>query len=208
MSEIIQKTDYLDANYNLLLGQFKDEIERPNWRGVMDILSGFAQEIEDVAADMRDKFSLITAVGDQLDILGLIVGIRRTSSDDDVFRRDIQFKIIENRSAGESEFLQNALAFLTYADYVWIKEVFPAFMSGYIQFDTLQTENNVPPDITAKMDSISGGGIKYAETHSSFGAAPFTYAYPYVAYGGIYGWDDGSGDTNIVPDAGTYSAII
>jgi len=74
MSEIIQKTDYLDANYNLLLGQFKDEIERPNWRGVMDILSGFAQEIEDVAADMRDKFSLITAVGDQLDILGLIVG--------------------------------------------------------------------------------------------------------------------------------------
>lgn len=196
MSEIIYKDDYKESQKKLLRGY----AQKPNWEEILDILNEFTQELEDVFKDLRDKFNLNDAVGDQLDILGLIVGLRRFTTNDDLFRAEIKFKALENRSAGELEFLQDALAHLTNGTDVWILENYPAAMSGFVQCDF----NDFPLDITAKMDNLSLGGVHYMYTNSTFRAVPLTYAHPEVPVGGTYAWRIDS-STLITDGAGKYS---
>ena len=196
MTEIVYKDNYKESQKNLL----REYARKPNWETILDILNEFTQELEGVFKDLRDKFKLNVAIGDQLDILGLIVGLRRFTIDDDLFRAEIKFKALENRSAGELEFLQDALAHLTNGTDVWILENYPAAMSGFVQCDF----DDLPLNITAKMDRLSLGGVHYMYTNSAFRATPLTYAHPEVPVGGTYAWIDGS-STLITDGAGEYS---
>jgi len=194
MSEIEYISDHVDQQLALLITQIKDQ---PNWRDMITILTKFSQELEDVYRDIRNKFDLDVAEGDQLDILGRMAGILRTSTNDDAFREDVKFKILQNRSAGELYFIYNVIEFLTNATSIWIKEFYPASMSAWVNATTFSSF------IREKVDKLSLGGVKFMEIKTTGGDVPFTYANPEIAFGGTYAWQTGGG---LVTDgAGQYS---
>lgn len=77
--------------------QFKD---KPNILAFLDALTGPIQDIEDAFYDLLTERGVDTAVGDQLDDLGTIVGQPRDGLSDDDYRPFLRARIATNRSNG------------------------------------------------------------------------------------------------------------
>lgn len=76
-----------------VLVQHPDQVGERQFR---DWLCAFAQqagEYLDVADDTRDGFNLLTAIGEQLDLIGGVVGLPRSGFDDDRYRTLLQIQI-------------------------------------------------------------------------------------------------------------------
>jgi hypothetical protein len=74
-----------------------------NIRKLLNALLGPVQGIEDALQQLLSERAVNTAVGDQLDILGAVVGQQRLGMDDDDYRRIVRARISANRSKGTVE---------------------------------------------------------------------------------------------------------
>lgn len=71
-----------------------------NTEALLSALAGPAQELEDALYQLLTERDIDTAIGTQLDDLGLIVGEARQGRDDDTYRRFVRARISVNRSKG------------------------------------------------------------------------------------------------------------
>lgn len=74
--------------------------DKPNLAAWLEVLCGPIQRIEDALIQLLTERAVDTAIGDQLDDLGTIVGQRRDGLADDDFRRYIRARIAANRACG------------------------------------------------------------------------------------------------------------
>lgn len=100
----------VSQSLSLYADQFKDSENLNNLtRALLMPMDGIKQALE----DLKDDRWIDTAVGEQLDQLGGIVGIRRLGRTDDQYRQAIRFQIFINLSKTEPETLISATRVLT-----------------------------------------------------------------------------------------------
>lgn len=92
-----QITDHGQRALDRLPEQFK---EQPNLASYLAVFTDQVQDIEDAFWQLFVERSIDTAVGAQLDMLGVIVGQEREGRADEDYRRLIRARIKTNRSSG------------------------------------------------------------------------------------------------------------
>ena len=152
MSE--QITDHSDKAIARLAQQFKEDGNLEDLiRGLVDEV----QELEGVFIDIRDDRWLHNATGEQLDLLGDVVGETRQARDDDDYRTAIYLRIAINISEGTPEQLISILTALAGAIRVDLAEYYPAVV-------VLQSAGLVPDGqeffIAVEMQRAAAAGVK------------------------------------------------
>lgn len=145
---IEQITDY-DSNLSLLLTQFKDST---NLRGLLSAANSSANTIEQALFDIRDGFWLDTAIGVQLDVIGDILGIARTSLDDTIYREGIRARL-GLLFSGEPEGILSALTILFGATFAHYYPGYPAIPGSYYIFTDAVISNS-------QLEILSPAGVQ------------------------------------------------
>lgn len=128
MSEIEQITDRVDNALDRLITQFKG---KPNIETLLTAFVDQNQEKEDALFGVLNNRWVDTAVGDQLDGLGAIVGQIRGGRTDAQYRLAIQAKIAINTSKGTANEVITIYSLVTGATIVQIYEYFPGHVEIY-----------------------------------------------------------------------------
>jgi len=109
----VQQTDHAGVAQGLLPGQF---INSTNLRALVEALVGVSnpvtwtiQELEDTLFDLLNNRWLSTAVGEQLDKMGEVLGESRLSAVDAEYRDALYLRVLINVSEGEPERLIEVL---------------------------------------------------------------------------------------------------
>lgn len=202
LKELEFKTDYAPEIIALLYSQFNDPENKENWQKLIRALTKSRNEIEAVMKDLYTQRSLETAIGEQLDRLGQIIGLPRNGRNDADYREALRLQIRINRGSGEPELLIEALLFFTGSDTVWLQEVYPAALIAYI--DGTDIINN----ILTQMNRIRLAGVNFMDIAASYGELPplgFSWIgdTETIERGGTYAWNGTSGF--ITDGAGRYS---
>lgn len=109
----------------------------PRNQTILQAIGVQLQELEEAAADVLVGFFVDTAVGDQLDILGRVVGETRQGRTDNDYRAAVRVRILVNMSDGKVEQLLAIARGLVPEATVALVEVYP--MSIRLEFSTLGT---------------------------------------------------------------------
>ena len=97
MSDLAQQTDHVGDGTDRLLEQFKD---KPR---VLALLTAYLEQVQGVEDTLWQLFLdrwISTAAGEQLEVIGRIVGEKRQGSLDDEYRAFLRARIRANRSVG------------------------------------------------------------------------------------------------------------
>jgi len=118
-----------------------------------------AQDAEDVNWELKTERWLVSAVGQQLDEIGIILGLARlTDETDEDYRERLQFQIFINISNGTPEDAIRVLAFLTQGTNIGYLERQYAFF----QMSTNGLKFPTPPNqLNDALFSISPAGVNY-----------------------------------------------
>lgn len=139
MSEIIQITDYDVDTLNKLLEQYKNS---PNLKSIIESGNTSANDIEEALFEIRDEYYLTTAVGVQLDVLGIIWNVAREGLNDADYRLKITARVAVTNS-GEPESIIAILKILFGATFVTYQPFYPAgyniFTDGSLSITQLET---------------------------------------------------------------------
>jgi hypothetical protein len=116
-------------NWNELIAAFFSNghaVSGETIRKIASLFEGEAQNLEDTIADLIESALLDIASGALLDRIGKSIGVRRFSSSDDEYRKEIRTKILMIRSNGTiNEFLEIAVR-LFGASNARLQNVYPA----------------------------------------------------------------------------------
>lgn len=136
--EINQITDHIAAALRRLALQFRD---KPVMRAVISLFVAQIQDLENVGFEVLTERRLDTAVGEQLDVLGRIVGEpRNDAADDDVYRLRIRARVRANISTGSVADLYSVFALLLPESDVTITPYYPAAF-------TVEISPSIDPDL-------------------------------------------------------------
>lgn len=143
-----------DRTCALLIEQFR--VDRPRINALVRSVAQLCQDVENVLYDLIRYRAINLAVGKQLDRIGEIVGLSRTSTDDDAYRSDLYFQIFLNTSGGEPETLISALQRATGAARVDYCEPTPA----RVVLTANETTKPIQPNLLIRMQSLAAAGVK------------------------------------------------
>jgi hypothetical protein len=165
---MVQITNVYERAIALLISQFK---EQPNFNKLFLALSTTFQTIENTLWQLKTLRWLTTAQGVQLDELGEIVGLSRSSGQsDESYREALIFQSYINSSQGTAEECLNALQFFTQASKVWYFNMFPAGFK--LATDGLTFPSN-KLDLVSGLNKIKAAGVESIPIILTFGLKPF-----------------------------------
>lgn len=159
---MVRITNVYERTLSLLASQFRDtkaDGGLTNIQKIVKIISDQAQSIENANYELKTERWLSTAIGQQLDEIGIILGLTRNPGEsDEDYRERLQFQIFINVSKGTPEEIIRVITFLTNATYIWYHEVNPA---AY-QLETNGLKFPVPPnDLNLALKRVSPAGVQY-----------------------------------------------
>lgn len=170
-----KETNHVGLGLKLLIEQFKATVDLPKYLSVY--LRRF-QDLENVTWDIINKRLLVSAVGDQLDMLGDLVGEGRLGRSDTDYRSAIGLRIRVNRSQGRAEDIID-VADLASAENAEYYEYYPA---GF----AVEIFNATSPTVVARMlyatkSAGTGGALVFTNWATlsdvfRFDSAPFPIA--------------------------------
>lgn len=130
--------------------QFKG---KDNITAVIEIFADQAQEIEDVLNQLATLRNIPNATGDQLDLIGEIVGEDRNGRNDTDYRAAIFIKASVNSADGTKENIIAVLSELTSSSTIYVLDDYPAKIQIYIDAVT------IPASTVATVLAIKAGGV-------------------------------------------------
>lgn len=103
-------------------------VDATNFKAFLDVLNGPAQVVEDLFNELLNEVSLENAVGAQLDVIGVILNLPRTSlgEPDSEYRARLQGQAAALSQSGEPESVIAAWLFIWTASKVYLTEYQPA----------------------------------------------------------------------------------
>jgi hypothetical protein len=125
----IEKIDDYKKYIDFLITQYQDS---EKLRGFMLNDLDYGNELENELFELRDKFWLATAEGEQLDVIGRIHDWRRMGATDSEYRSLIQIKIALNQGSGEPETIISAFTLLYGASVVQISQIGNATLQIFV----------------------------------------------------------------------------
>lgn len=168
--------NHVERALDLILEQFEHRHDglKSNNTNLKYTLSTFVEELQKLEYALQDTIVgryLNYAVGDQLDIIGEIVGVAREIGETDAdYRDDIFLKIAVNNSSGEAELLLAVARRLTRGDVIVLRELFPGKIVLYT--------NGIPTfsvtDISSRLDNVAAAGVAVTVIANA-GNKPFRY---------------------------------
>jgi len=155
--------NHFQRSLALLASQFRGEKrngELTNLQKVIKALVRSLQEAEDVNYELKTQRWLSVALGQQLNELGIILGLLRLDGESDSdYRERLQFQIFINTSNGTPEDVIKTLKFLTNASKIGYFEIYPAFF----QMETDGLKFPIPANqLNDAIFSVSPAGVNYA----------------------------------------------
>lgn len=163
--------DHCQAALNRLAEQYKN---RPNLANLICTFIDQIQDAEYTFQDLKIGFVLATASGVQLDAIGEIVGIGRTSPDDAVYRNDIRDQIGINNSNGTGDDVLNFVQLKTSAVLIDYSEIHPA----KIRLDIVADYGNIPSNLIETTERVALAGVGVEMTHTDPGNPAFAFSEP------------------------------
>lgn len=141
----IEKVNFEEAINRLLLSQY----DKPNMKSLFSILATMATDEQNIIFELRDRFWIEDAAGEQLDFLGALWNVFRGALTDDAYRAEIYTKVAQTFSGTVSE-IKTILIALYGGTYAYYSPEYPA---GY----RVRTDALVTTDI---LEDISPAGVK------------------------------------------------
>jgi hypothetical protein len=160
--------NHTERALDLLIEQFRKD--KPLLHGFITAFTTSMQEVENILFDLTRFMSIETANGAQLDGIGDILGLPRTSGDDDIYRDDLIFQIFLNTSNGEPETLIQALDRLVKANRIDYAEQYPASAILIIN----EAAAPIPSNLSQRMNAIAPSGVQIF-TYLNNSATPFIF---------------------------------
>lgn len=169
--------NYFQRAVSLLASQFQirnGDGSLTNLQKVIHALSGQAQVLNEQELLLATQRYLNTAFGAQLNGLGQILGLARSSGQrDQSYREDLQFQIFVNQSNGTPEELIAILKYLTDATKIWYDEIYPA--AYQLTTNGLTFPEN-PSDLVLAMQNVSPAGIAFVGITATYNTNPFSFS--------------------------------
>lgn len=159
---MVQITTAFERALALLASQFRGTKADGSLTNLQKLIKSVvepAQEIEDVNWELKTERLLSTAIGQQLDEIGIILGLpRELNESDEDYRERLQFQIFINSSNGTPEDSIRALDFLTDgSDIGYFERQF-----AFYQMSTNGLKFPTPPNqLNDALFSISPAGVNY-----------------------------------------------
>lgn len=206
MSQIITR-DQVTEGLARLITVWTD---KPKVTGLLKSYLQSIQALEDSYEQFLKERSLDTAIGVQLDTLGVIVGEKRLGRSDDEFRIAIRLRIAINNSDGTEPVVTPLLIAMTGAESVTITEEFPAGVTFKMTGDNVDTSDETVEDINRVFaacvllqitTSITGVDFRTVDVDS--GAAADALGYD-VTYAGVGAYVNTPFNYNVDPTAGGF----
>jgi len=160
--------DYINIAQGRLTNQLS---EKPLIKALTGSMVSPVYDVEVLADAVRDERWIATAIGQQLDGCGYIVGEPRQGRNDDEYRASILFRVFVNTSNATPEDLLHGLKYLTDPDDIQYIEQFPAtamlFTDGA----------SIPVNIQSAIQGLSPAGISDVPIMVSFAhKSPFRFS--------------------------------
>ena len=148
MSVPVQQ-DVVSVGLSRMLSQWKDKAVIT---GLFKSYLENIQVVENMWFQLLEERDIYTAIGEQLDVLGLIVGENREGRDDEEYRQALFNRIALNSSDGTPNKVLEILEVITLGENVNLFEHFPANIHYF-------TDGTTTSDITFIMDNASAAGV-------------------------------------------------
>ncbi len=160
---MVQILNTFERTLSLLVSQFRREKangDLTNFQKLIKAICSLGQEAEDVNWQLKTERWLSSAVGQQLDEIGILLGLpRNINESDESYRERLQFQIFINSSSGTPEQVIAALAFFTKGDNI-------GYLERDFAFFQLETNGltfpNPPNVLNDGIFSLSPAGVNYA----------------------------------------------
>lgn len=137
-----------------LVEQFKN---KTNIVGIVTSIVNRVQDLEDVGFELLNERGLTTAIGEQLNVLGRIVGEKRKNRSDAEFLIGIIVRILRNRTSGTPEEIYEI--FNTFRPGVYrLQETYPAAFNLIAQ-EALTPDDPTPQQFAQLLDDIKAAGV-------------------------------------------------
>lgn len=166
---IEQITDHIAQAKALLITQYQGQ---PNLEALLSAFIAQVQDLENMLWDLIDKRILSAATGDQLDILGSIVGQKRLGYDDDAYRLLVRVRILLNTSSGTPDNILTVVNLLIENDFAYT-EWYPAGMSIVIADELTADADLVALVVSLARSAGIHATIEYTLTDDDY---TFTFA--------------------------------
>jgi hypothetical protein len=171
-------TNHFERALALLAGQFQEsdpEGELTKFQRLIKAFVASFQDADNVDMDLLFDRAIDTAVGEQLDGLGEILGAERLDGEsDDDYRERLKFQIYINNSNGTPEEVIAVLKFLTNANTIWYNELNYA---AYQMTTDGTTFPDPPEQLVEAIQSVSPAGVQYVPITATYGVeAPFRFS--------------------------------
>lgn len=162
------KVDILEKGNDRLLYQYKDQ------SNIVALLNSYLKQLDKTQEDtfhILDNYNVYTAVGTSLDYIGELVGVARTSSLDEEYRKEILRQIFINNSEGTPKSVLTLLKALSEGSDVRLFEHYPCNIHLYTNggaelqrvVDIIKSAVPVSCSAVTIMDSPSGGAFTPCE---------------------------------------------
>lgn len=126
-TEIVQITNF-NTNLSLLLEQYK---QSENIKGVLSLMNTQALSLENALFEIRDNFWLSTAVGVQLDVLGLVLNYPRLGLSDTNYRIALIEKASLILASGEPDVIIAIIKLIYGATFVSFAPGYPMIPASF-----------------------------------------------------------------------------
>ena len=123
MTNVTQVSSHTDELLSRVTSQF---VGKENIGKLLKIIGEELDELEEVWFELLTDKSLRTAVGKQLDVVGVILNLTRNGMSDEDYRERLRYQIAINASNGTPDELISLTKVLTNVTTVKLEERFPA----------------------------------------------------------------------------------
>lgn len=187
---------HTDIALGKLLEQYKG---KPKLSGMIESLASQVQDMEDTLFSLIAGRAISSAIGTQLDLIGTIVNLARSSgqSDED-YRTLLYVKVGQNTSQGTPEKIISVYRLLTGADIVFYQNLTRA--SILLAIDKNIDPNNSPSEVRFiydNMQKVVAGGVRidylicFSPDNDSFAFAGNNPNAPALGFGNTIDPNDG-----------------
>jgi len=187
---IIKITDHTTEALNRLIQQYKN---KPNIENFLKVYLEQVQELETMFCELLEDTNIFTAIGEQLDGLGEILGQPRNGLSDAVYRIRLFVKIGKNISEGEINRVASVFRILTQSAYVHLIVLNDAEiqLQGTTSIGATRDEINF---IFRNMQEVVAGGVRISYILCADENVSFAYSGTNTSAPAL-GYDDGTETT-------------
>lgn len=165
------------THYEIVLSKIIEQYKQsPNLLALLAAICESTQAADDAAGQLVTLSSIDDSFGEQLDVIGRIIGEPRGGFDDGTYRLHLKARIFLNRTSGTIEDVIGLFNILLGSSGVEVElfEYFPAAI--WVTLENVAIDPTLAPYFAELLQEVKAAGVRSILQWSNFGAAQ-TFAF-------------------------------